>query len=186
MYDEHFNTHGGMLTRHEAVSYLTTYILGKSPDHRAFVDWVSSNSVVTPEYRETNPPHLKHVDDNLIPENLRYGVEIKSKELKKGDPEMWEKFRHFFEDPRLSPVIAESMKGLPAAYLVTGNHDCLRDDGVFYVRRLEADGVPVRWVNYEGGFHGMLPIFFNFFEVGQQVESDFVKFAREFLWHGWI
>ncbi|XP_071802649.1 arylacetamide deacetylase-like [Asterias amurensis] len=179
IYDAHFNTHGGMLTRREAVSYLATYILGKSPDYDAFVDLVSSNSVITPE---TNPKHVKYVDDNLVPDHLRNGMDLgKTKESLNNNPELLEKYGHFFEDPRLSPVIAESMDGLPTAYVVTGDNDCLRDDGVFYVKRLEAAGVSAHWVNYEGGFHGMLPIVFNFFEVGLKAENDFVEFARGFL-----
>ncbi|XP_022084268.1 arylacetamide deacetylase-like isoform X2 [Acanthaster planci] len=179
LYDSVFNTRGGMLTCREAVSYLSTYLFGKSLECSAFIEWVVSNNVVTTEYRKQNPRYLSHVADELVPENLRAGLGVKPE--KPNDPAMWAKYGHYFEDPRISPVMADNMEGLPMAYIATGNYDCLRDDGIFYARRLEEAGVPVRWVNYEDGFHGMLNIVFDFFDVSRRVEKDFVEFVRGYL-----
>jgi acetyl esterase/lipase len=34
--------------------------------------------------------------------------------------------------------------------------DILRDEGILYARRLQGYKVPVKWMNYEASFHGIL------------------------------
>ena len=53
-----------------------------------------------------------------------------------------------------SPIEAESLKGLPAAYLETAQFDPLRDGGILYAERLQREGVPVELHNTEGTIHG--------------------------------
>jgi len=60
-------------------------------------------------------------------------------------------------DPRFSPLLASSHEGLAPAYIITAGYDPLRDEGKAYAEKLEAAGVPVTYVNYEGTIHG----FFN-------------------------
>ena len=45
------------------------------------------------------------------------------------------------DHPDLSPLRAESLRGLAPATLIVGGADPLRDEGIAYARRLEADGV---------------------------------------------
>lgn len=61
-------------------------------------------------------------------------------------------------DPRLSPLLARDVTGLPPAYIVTAGFDPLRDEGKAYADKLDAAGVPVTYVNYPGMVHG----FFSF------------------------
>ena len=44
----------------------------------------------------------------------------------------------------VSPLLAESFAGLPAAYIQVAGADPLRDEGLCYAERLEEDGVPVK------------------------------------------
>jgi acetyl esterase len=61
-------------------------------------------------------------------------------------------------DPRLSPLLARDVTGLPPAYVVTAGFDPLRDEGKAYADKLDAAGVAVTYVNYPGMVHG----FFSF------------------------
>lgn len=62
-------------------------------------------------------------------------------------------------DPRdglVSPIHAADHRGLPPAFIVTADHDLLRDDGARYARCLRTAGVAVRYVNYPDMPHGFL------------------------------
>jgi acetyl esterase len=61
------------------------------------------------------------------------------------------------DDPRVSPIRAESLAGLPAAFVLTAEFDPLRDQGIAYAEAMAAAGVEVTATTYDGVFHG----FFN-------------------------
>jgi acetyl esterase len=58
--------------------------------------------------------------------------------------------------PDLMPLRARDFSGLPPAFVVTADIDPLRDDGLDYVNRLNAAGVPARYRNEPQLVHGYL------------------------------
>jgi len=61
-------------------------------------------------------------------------------------------------DWRASPLLAESLAGLPPALVITASHDPLVDDSHAYADRLEAAGVAVQRHAYPGMIHGFFTL----------------------------
>ncbi len=67
-------------------------------------------------------------------------------------------------DPRVSPLFASDVAGLPPTLIATAEADPLRDDGERYAERLAAAGVDVELRRYAGVIHG-------FFQMTAAVEG---------------
>jgi acetyl esterase len=65
-------------------------------------------------------------------------------------------------DPRVSPLLADDLSGLPPALLLTAGFDPLRDEGRQYADALRAAGVTVDYREFGSLVHG----FANFFPLG--------------------
>jgi acetyl esterase len=62
----------------------------------------------------------------------------------------------FATDPRVSPLFAVDLSGLPPALVVTAGFDPLRDEGRRYAERMREAGVEVDHICSEGSLHGFL------------------------------
>ena len=55
-----------------------------------------------------------------------------------------------------SPLYADSLAGLPPAFLVSAGYDPLKDEDAAYFEKLRADGVEARHEHYPGMIHGFI------------------------------
>ncbi|KAM6304787.1 arylacetamide deacetylase [Aegotheles albertisi] len=92
---------------------------------------------------------------NLLPEDLKKDHVYTSPVY--GSSKLAQKYPGFL-DVRAAPLLAgdAQLRGLPLTYILTCQHDVLRDDGVMYARRLEAAGVTVTHDHAWDAFHGAM------------------------------
>jgi acetyl esterase len=70
--------------------------------------------------------------------------------------------RHYFErqadraDPKASPLLAQSLAGLPPAYVMAAEFDPLRDEGLAYAEKLRAAGVTVTLDDHPAMVHDFI------------------------------
>ena len=59
-------------------------------------------------------------------------------------------------DPRLSPLMADDLSGLPTAYVMLGGCDPLHDEGLVYAEKLRAAGGEATVADYPGMLHSFI------------------------------
>ena len=65
------------------------------------------------------------------------------------------------EDARVSPLLSESIDGLPPAVIVTAGFDPLRDEGLAYSEKLKQANNEVTYIEFPRYIHG----FFNMLQI---------------------
>lgn len=84
------------------------------------------------------------------------------------------------DDPKLSPLQADRLDGLPPARVITAGFDPLRDEGQAYADALEAAGVSVDRSHHDDTIHGFFS-FFTLLEGGQREMKDSANWLRRQL-----
>ena len=81
----------------------------------------------------------------------------------------------------LSPLLVKKLGGLPPFYIVSGEHDVVRDDSLMFVKRLHEAEVKVHHDHYDNGYHGMLSIPFCHLQLGRHVTGKMFDFIKQHL-----
>jgi len=71
------------------------------------------------------------------------------------DRQLWNRLKDKLLNPYFSPLVAETVSGLPKAFMLTIENDPLRDEALLYMLRLQKAGVEVTHRHHQG-YHGDL------------------------------
>jgi acetyl esterase len=80
-------------------------------------------------------------------------------------------------DPRVSPLLAEDLAGLPPALVITAGFDPLHDEGAAYAQRLERSGVATRLSPYPGMIHDFVSLS-GYLDAGKQALTEVAAALR--------
>ncbi len=64
--------------------------------------------------------------------------------------------KELWGDPRVSPLVAEKLNGLPPAFVMLAECDPLHDEGLAYADKMRAAGVEVSLVDWPGVIHDFI------------------------------
>jgi acetyl esterase len=78
-----------------------------------------------------------------------------------------------YNNPDVSPILTEDLKGLPPAAIINAEFDPLRDDGILYAAKLRSAGVKV-WDNcFAGQIHCLIGL-----RPGDLAQKDYEAFVK--------
>jgi len=173
-YQEYAGT--SLLDPESIARWLMMYIgVDPTPEH---LDMVLKNNHTTAEARQAQ--QFDYVRHEHLPAAFLNGAMYKSSPSLYGNHQLYQKLEPFLLNPDFSPLMASDLSNLPKAMIITMQYDILRDDGVWYAKRLREQGVDVTWKHYDGGFHGLIQ-FHTEVELASTVLSDVIRFVRENL-----
>ncbi|XP_063001289.1 arylacetamide deacetylase-like 4 [Elgaria multicarinata webbii] len=143
------NAYAPPLTRRQAVKFALQYMQIDRGFEDLFLEGLLIPSDMKMKYR-------KLLSADNIPEEFKVR-ETKARKYTAPFADMQELIDHLY-GPLLSPLLVEDaiIRQLPQTFILTGQYDVLRDDGILYKKRLEDNDVPVSWHHFEDGFHGSL------------------------------
>ena len=143
----------------------------------SLIPYLRTGSHVPKEFRVSMAEdRLSH---DLIPPDQKYPP-YKPPRFHDGDTKIWNTIKDVLFSVELSPILAESHKHLPPAYVYSCQYDVLRDDSYIYARRLRDSGVEVHHYNDAVGFHGNLQ-FLEILEDSERAWRKMTEFVKSKL-----
>ena len=108
-----------------------------------------NNHVDPTVFKQLANTYLAH---DILPETL-IDEEYEWMNPPQEESQIWHELESSFLNASFSPILADNLSVITSAYVVTCEHDVLRDDGFFYVKRLQQAGVNVLHHHLDKGFH---------------------------------
>ena len=125
--------------------------------------------------------YRKYIDWSLIPQKYRQIYREPKHDDKQGNPILIENAKAVLTSD-LSPLLVENevLAKLPRTYVLTVDHDRLRDEGFIYVGRVKANGVKLVHHHFENTFHGSLTFLEGPFElqIAHEMLDDIVNYLK--------
>ena len=90
-----------------------------------------------------------------------------------------EQIERIVTDPYFSPLLAEDLSNMPSTYIMTVEHDVLRDEGTMYAHRLSLANVNVTHEHITSGLHGLVS--FHWFEDARTAFKQVTRFIENNL-----
>ena len=149
------------------------------------------NKTITTDILVNNHTSIKQkkhfrpfVDWSFIPKKYRQVYQQPITDQTEGNPELIEKANGILSAD-VSPLLVKDkeLAKLPPTYVLTVDHDRLRDEGFIYAARLKANGVNVVHHHFENTFHGSLTFLDGLFEldIAHQMLNDIVEYFKDNL-----
>ena len=141
-----------ILSRELMVYYFSLYAFGSED----LISTIVRNNHTSAAVKQQMAKGL--LDHSLLPDRFRAHNYIKP-DTNFGNERIWAKVKDVLLNPDFAPLLATDLKNLPSTILLTCEHDVLRDEGLFYAKRLEQAKVPVTKIHADLGFHGIISLF---------------------------
>ncbi|XP_021558291.1 neutral cholesterol ester hydrolase 1 [Neomonachus schauinslandi] len=172
------NVNAPVLPRHVMVKYWLDYLQGNCD----FVQAMTVNNHTSLDVQEAVALRARLNWTSLLPASIT--KDYKPVVQTTGNARIVQEIPQLL-DARAAPLIAERevLRHLPKTYILTCEHDVLRDDGIMYAKRLESAGVQVTLDHFEDGFHGCM-IFTSWptnFSVGIRTRDSYIKWLDQNL-----
>lgn len=125
-----------------------------------------------------NSKYAKYMDYKQLP--TKYHKTINPNlHLREENETLSNEYRDVMLNPLYSPLMADDVSNVPPAFILTAEHDVLRDDGLLYAKRLQDSNVPVTLLHIENGFHAMFS--FTKLKIGRNIHREFQIFIENYI-----
>ena len=169
-YQQH--EHHAIVRKHIMVTCWMWYLFGDVTHRHAFLTNQHTPQAIKTELREgyMSPSALP-------PDRLN---QARPQPQHTGNATLWAEVKALVTNPLVSPLLAPDLSNLPPTYFLSVQQDILLDEGLWFVKRLRAEGVTVTHRHYTASFHGGL-VFAEKFHDSKVMLDDMVAFVRDNL-----
>jgi acetyl esterase/lipase len=162
------NKDGPLLVARHVGEFKGLYIQGHSRNADDYIKNRHVTKAVVDEMRRKYLPLAALPDDDLKKNHVHVESPVESA--------LWEEIKDAVLSPYVSPLVAETLDGMPFAYILACNHDVLRDDAIWFAERMGANAR----LDVMNCFHGCMN-FCEDLESVAQIMKQMNDFIREYL-----